>query len=180
MKKKNNKSNNNWILKITIMAFTLSLLFSLVSEMTLRDSSIIVGIILIVLFVFIGVLFDMIGVSVTSADISPFNAMSARKIKGADLAVKFIKSASTVSSFCNDVVGDICGIISGSATAIVASSIAVKLNIPILYTTLVITSIVAALTISGKAIGKEIALNSNVKIISIVSKICSIFYNPKK
>ena len=44
-----------------------------------------------------------------------YHAMSSKKIKGAKKAVSFKKNADKVSSFCNDVIGDICGIISGSA-----------------------------------------------------------------
>ncbi len=112
-KDKKKSSNAGWIIKIIILAFVISITFSFASEMILSNVGMMVGILVLLVFVLLGVIFDMIGVSVTSADIGPFNSMSAQKVRGADIAVKFIKNADKVSSFCNDVVGDICGIISG-------------------------------------------------------------------
>ena len=172
MKTKNDKS---WIIKITIFAFLMSLVFSFLSDLALSKTNIIVGIIVLCLFIFLGVIFDIVGVSITSVDISPFNAMSSRKVKGSSTAVKLIKSADKVSSFCNDVIGDICGIISGAAATIIAVSLANKLSVNSLYITLIITSLTAALTIGGKAIGKGIAIKKNVIIIKRFARVLSIF-----
>ena len=170
--KKNDKS---WILKITIFAFIMSLVFSFLSDLVLSNTNIIVGIIVLLAVIFLGVIFDIIGVSITSVDISPFNSMSSKKIKSGQTAVKLIKNADKVSSFCNDVIGDICGIISGAAATIISVGLANKLGINILYVTLVITALTASLTIGGKAIGKGIAIRKNVSIIKNFSKILSIF-----
>lgn len=172
MKQKNDKS---WIIKITIFAFFMSLIFSFLSDLTLSKTNIIVGIVILCLFIFLGVIFDIIGVSITSVDISPFNAMASKRIKSGQTAVKLIKNADKVSSFCNDVIGDICGIISGAAATIISVSLANKLNINTLYITLLVTSLTAALTIGGKAIGKGIAIRKNVTIIKNFSKVLSIF-----
>ena len=67
------------------------------------------------MFIGIGILFDMIGISITVADLGTFNSMATKNVRGASLGVKMIQKADKMSSFCNDVVGDICGIISGSA-----------------------------------------------------------------
>lgn len=181
-KKKSKKKNSNigWIIKIIILAFVISITFSFASETILSNASTIIGIIILILFVLLGVVFDMIGVAVTSADIGPFNSMSAQKVHGSRVAVKFKKNADKVSSFCNDVVGDICGIISGSAGVIVASSVATTFDLPKFYVTLVVTGIVASLTIGGKAIGKGIAMSNNTLILHEFAKLVSIFYKPKK
>ena len=149
------------------------------SELILKNVGLFVGVLVLVIFILIGVVFDMIGVSITSADITPFNAMGAKKIKGAAVAVKFIKNADKLSSFCNDVVGDICGIISGSATAVVAVLVANSLNIPLLISTLTVTSITAALTIGGKALGKGFAIKNNTTILYGFAKVVSLFYRAK-
>ena len=81
-----------------------------------------------------------------------------------------LKNADKVSSFCNDVIGDICNIISGSAGIVVASTIAIKYNLNPTVITLGITSLIASLTIGGKAIGKGIALRKSDYIINKVSK----------
>lgn len=173
--KKREKKNKalvdfNWIIKITLIAFIMSFSFSFISESLLPNVDLVIGIILVFLFIGIGVIFDMIGVAVTSADIEPFNSMSSRKVKGAKTAVQFIKKADKVSSFCNDVIGDICGIISGSAGVIIAASIAERTNIDLFLVTLIVTGIIASLTIGGKALGKSLAINKNNIILFKFSK----------
>ena len=169
-----------WIIKITIIAFVLSFTFSFISETTLENVNLITSIIILLVFIILGILFDLIGVAVTSADIVPFHAMNARRVKGAKVAIKFIQNADKVASICNDVVGDICGIISGSAVSIVSISLSNITKLPLLLVTLTVTALTASFTIGGKAICKNIAINKNTKIISIVSKVVSIFYRPKK
>lgn len=173
------KSNYNWIFKITFLAFFISLFFSFASESVIPNVNIIIGIILVILFIFIGVLFDMIGIAVTAADEAPFHSMNSRKIKGANVGVVFKKNADKVSSFCNDVIGDICGIISGSAGVIIANKLSEILNIDLFIITLVITALIASLTIGGKAIGKTLAINNSNMILYNFSKIVSNFYHPK-
>ena len=105
--------------------------------------------------------------------------MSSKKIKGAKTAVSFKKNADKVSSFCNDVIGDICGIISGSAGVTITSAISKTYNLDIFWVGLVITAIIASLTIGGKAIFKSIAMKNSNKIVYITAKIMSIFEKKK-
>ena len=51
------------------------------------------------------------------------NAMASRKVPEAMEALHLIRNANRVSSFCNDVIGDICGVISGSASAVIAARV---------------------------------------------------------
>lgn len=176
MAKKNRKNNTLWIAKITIITFLVSLLFSSFSEILIPKLNIFFGIIIVIIFVLIGVLFDMIGVAITSADDKPFNAMSAKKIKGAKTSVKLLKNADRVSSFCNDVIGDICGILSGSAGITITNSIIKQFDFNPFFVTLLVTATIASLTIGGKAIGKSIAIKNNTKIVYAFSKIVSYFY----
>lgn len=118
----------------------------------------------------------MVGVAVTSANITPFHSMSARKIKGASLAVNLINNSSKVSSFCNDVIGDICGIVSGSAGVIIATTISSTFKFNPLLVSLITTALIAALTIGGKALGKTFAVRNNNSIVFKFSKILSPFY----
>ena len=171
------KKRNNWPLIVTILAFTISLLFSFMSESVMPKVGIIVGIMILILFIFIGIIFDMIGVAVTSSNEEPLHAMSSKKIKGAKKAVSFKKNADKVSSFCNDVIGDICGIISGSAGVSVAKGLASTFN---LNTGLIVTALIAALTIGGKAFCKRIAIDNNHKIVYMTAKVISKFEKKKK
>ena len=168
-----------WIITIMILAFTISLGFSFLSETVIKNVNIIIGIIIVFIFIAIGIIFDMIGVAVTSADEKPFHSMSARKVKAAKKAVSLKKSADKVSSFCNDVIGDICGIVYGSAGVIISASLSVKLNIDILITTLLITALISAITIGGKAIFKSFAINKSDIILYNFAKVLSIFSKNK-
>ncbi len=181
-KEKINKKKNDWIwiIRITMLACIISFIFSFVSEMIIPNVNIVVGILLVIVFILLGVLFDMIGVSVTAADEKPFHSMNSRKVKGAALAVQFKKNADKVASFCNDVVGDICGVVSGSAGAIIAISLANTFSINRFFTTLVVTSIIAAFTIGGKAIGKSYAINKSNLILYRFARFLSNFYKKKK
>ncbi|MDD3186994.1 MAG: hypothetical protein PHD02_00770 [Bacilli bacterium] len=176
MAKKNKQNITKWIVKISILAFIISFSLSALSEALLPKINIIIGIIILLIFIFIGVLFDMIGVAFTSADEEPFHAQSSRKVHGASTAVKLIKNAPRVSSFCNDVVGDICGILSGSAGVVIAAGLISNMHLNSYITALTVTAIISSLTIGLKAIGKEIAIKNNTKIISAFSKTISIFY----
>ena len=117
----------------------------------------------------------MIGVAVTASDESKFHSMSAQKVKGAKMAVRLKKNADKVSSFCNDVVGDICGIISGSTGAVISIKIVEIFKLNSLLVTLIIMGIISALTIGGKALVKGIAIKKSNNILFNFAKILSIF-----
>ena len=98
MKNKKNK-NLNWILTITFVAFFITLIFSLGAQSILESVNIFVGIIIILLFIFIGIIFDIIGVAVQSSDTVPFHSMASKKIKTAKTAKKMLKNSAKVSTF---------------------------------------------------------------------------------
>ena len=176
MAKKNKKSNIGWIIKIILITFMISMIFSSISETFIPRINLIGGVIILFIFIGLGVLFDMIGVAFTSVNEEPFHAKSSRKVIGASTAVKLIKNADRVSSFCNDVVGDICGILSGSAGVMIASTIINNFKFNPFLVSLIVTSIIASLTIGTKAMGKSVAIKNNEKIVFRFSKIISVFY----
>ena len=173
-------ANYKWIAKISLTAFILSFIFSMLSESIIPNVSILVGLIVLIIFIVLGIVFDIIGVAVTAADIAPFNSMNSRKIKGADIAVKFKQNAAQVSSFCNDVIGDVCGVISGGAGSIIAITLANNYHFDAFYTVLVISAIIASITISGKALGKSYAINKSNIILYKFDKSIFYFYKIKK
>lgn len=168
--------NVKWIIQIVIMAFTISFALSFVSQTTIPKLSTWIGVVITLLFIVIGIIFDIVGVAVNSADEKVFHSMNARQVRGSKVAVKFKKNADKVSSFCNDVIGDICGIISGAAATTIAINIANSLNADLLFINLTVAAIVAALTIGGKAMGKSFAINKSDIILYEFAKIVSIFY----
>lgn len=179
-KDKKIKINLKWFFQILLISFSISMVFSTLSEVLLSNVNIILGIIIILVFIFIGVLFDMIGVAVASADEKPFHSMSSRKVKAASLAVKLKKNADKVSTICNDVVGDICGIISGSVGAVIAISLANKFNFNLIITSLIVTSLISGLTVGGKALEKSYAINNSNEILYNFAKSIYFVYKDKK
>ena len=178
-KKKKSFVDYNWIIKIIIIAFSLSLIMSLASESLIPNLPFFFGIVLVLFFITVGIIFDMIGVSVTAANLSVFNSMASRKVKGAKLAVSFKKNTDKVSSFCYDVIGDICGVISGACCVSIASSLNKVTNINFLILSLITTSIVSALTIGGKAIAKNYAINQSEIILYRFCLFLTTFYKEK-
>ena len=173
---KKEKVDIKWIIIILIVSFFISLGLSFISEMTIPKLPLAVGIIITLLFILLGILFDIIGVSVTTADEAVFHSMSSRKVKGANVAVKFKKNADKVSSFCCDVVGDVCGIVSGAAGTTIALILIETCKFNALLTTLVVSACIASLTIGGKAIGKSFAINKSSIILYEFAKFVSTFY----
>ena len=165
-----------WIGIVTLTAFTISFGLSFISEMTIPNLSLWLGIIVTLLFVLLGIVFDIIGVSVTTADEAVFHSMNSRKVKGANVAVKFKKNADKVSSVCCDVIGDICGIISGAAATTIAAILVTEFHFNALVTSLTVAAIIASLTIGGKAIGKSFAINKSDIILYEFAKFISNFY----
>lgn len=172
---KKTKMNLKWSLSLMGIAAVISVVLSFISEIAMKDVNLLVGTIVILIFIGIGILFDTIGVAVTSSDEAPFHAMSSKKVKGAKMAVSLKKNSDKVSSFCCDVIGDICGIISGAAGVAVASQISLLLNISGVLSGLIVTGVVAALTIGGKSLEKPLAINNANKILYEFAKVLSIF-----
>lgn len=171
--------DKRWILTILIISFIISFLLSFVSEITVPNFNLVIGVIVTLLFIILGILFDIIGVSVTTADEKVFHSMNSRKVKGANIAVLFKKNSEKVSSFCCDVVGDICGVISGSTAVTISTLISKTTSVNLFFMTLLTTAIVASLTIGGKAIGKSFAINKCDIILYKFSKFVSYFYKCK-
>ena len=171
------KIRRRWVIFITIFAFLLSVFMSTFSDILLRKSNTAVAFIVLIAIIFIGILFDIIGVAVTVTDEKPFHSMAASKVKGAKSSLMLIRNASRVSNVCNDVIGDICGIISGSSAAFIVTQVDFSYVgfMSAAVFSVILSGIVASLTIGGKAFGKEIAINNSKEIISMIGRILSVF-----
>lgn len=177
--KKNNKGKNKyiWVVKVIFITLLFASLFGFVSDMVMQSVEDFVILALTIVFIIaFGVLFDTIGVAVTAANQTTFISMAAKKIKGAQEAIILLKNADKVSNFCNDVIGDICGIISGAAGA----TMVIKMvesgffnNQPVL--SIILSSIIASLTVGGKGMGKIIALSKSKEIVLKTGYLISFF-----
>lgn len=98
--------------------------------------------------------------------------MAARKVSGAQEAIALLRNAERVSSICNDVVGDICGVVSGSASASIAAELIVNFSGSMSQVIMLLMSaLVAGLTVGGKAIGKTFAIGSCTQIVFGVGRL---------
>ena len=170
-KKERNKTVH-WVVSIFFITVFISSLITLLSDEILSKSGTAAAFFILFAIVFVGILFDVIGVAVTSADEKPFHSMAARKVPGAQEAIRLLRNAERVSSICNDFVGDICGVVSGSASAAIAVQILQKFSFswPQVIS-LAMSAMVAGFTVGGKAIGKTMAMNSATQIVHSVGKL---------
>jgi CBS domain containing-hemolysin-like protein len=169
---KNNKKVNTirWVIEISIISFILSIIFSYISTTAIDKISIIPAVLILLLVIVIGAVFDIVAMAVTIADENEFHAKATKKAPGAKKAIKLIRKAPKVSTICADVVGDICGVLSGTISAIIAvkieSAFGLKFNLEF-----IIAALVTSLTVASKAIGKEVAKKYSAKVVDIVAKI---------
>ncbi len=171
---KQKESNAKWIVEAFIITFILSGIISYISQNGISNLNTIPAIIILIVVVFLGIFFDIIGVAVTVANEEHFHAKATKKAEGAKSSLNLIKNASKVANICADVIGDICGVISGAIGTMIALKITntygVSSNIQFL-----ISAFIASITVGGKAIGKEIATNNSTKIVDKVGVILSKF-----
>ena len=160
----------SWILFIFVITMVISAAMSFISSRLLGNAGMAVSFLILICIVAIGIVFDIIGVAVMSAEEKPFHAMAAKKVPGAAEALHLLRNAEKVSSFCNDVVGDICGVVSGSASAVVAVRALTMLNSETVAQ-LIMSALVSGVTIAGKACGKNIATGKATQIVHTTSKL---------
>ena len=171
-RKKGKQTKAMWIVTIFLMTIVISALISFCSTQLMAVSTMAVAFMILLFIVLIGIVFDIVGVAVTSADEKPFHSMAARKVIGAQEAIRLLRKADKVSSICCDVIGDICGVVSGSASAAIVTQILANFDfsIPQLIS-LGMSALVAGLTVGGKAIGKGLAIGSSTQIVHLVGTV---------
>ena len=166
-------------LKILAITLAVSFCFGILSELLLSVTKSVAGtivaVVLLVLFIFIAILSDMIGVATASADIEPFRAMASKKVQGSKEAINLVKNADRTSSFFCDIVGDACGIVCGSIGAGLVAMIAVNGEVWQVIIASFVSAIIAGLTVFGKAVGKTYAIDNANKIVLKVGKFVSFF-----
>lgn len=166
-----------WILVIVVLSFFLSGLLLYLSSHILKEVSLFVSFLVVFGIIFVGIFFDTIGVAVAVADEKPFHAMASRKVYGAKQAITLIRNADRFATIFNDVVGDICSVISGTASAFIIIQIVGNTETTgISPVELILTGVVAGMTVGGKAIGKTIAIRHSNYItykVSVVIKFLS-------
>ena len=161
----------SWVIFVFFLSFALSLLMSWSSSTALSTVGIAMATLTVLILVSIGIIFDILGVAVTSADKPPLVAMTTRRVPGARQALWMVQNADRMASICNDVVGDICGVVSGSAGATLAMRIGEKMGLSSTFVVgILVAAFIAALTVGGKAIGKRLAIKRSKDILMLTGR----------
>ena len=176
MAKKEKKDNSElkWFITVFITTFILSILFSYISTNAISSLELFPATLILIMTIFIGILFDIIGVAVTVAEEDELHAKASKKIKGAKTSIRLIRNSHRVANICADVIGDICGVLSGAIAALISIKITEKFGLEF-NIQFIISAIVASLTVAGKALGKGIAKSNSTHIVHAVGIIVSKF-----
>jgi CBS domain containing-hemolysin-like protein len=166
-------SEIKWIITAFIITFILSIIISFICTHAISALELLPAIIILIITIFVGILFDIVGLAVTVAKEEELHAKASKKVRGAKKSIKLIRNSSMVSNICADVIGDVCGVISGSMAALITMKITEKfaLQFDIQF---LISAIVASITVGGKAIGKGIAKRNSTQIVHMFGKVLTI------
>jgi CBS domain containing-hemolysin-like protein len=159
---------NKWLrrgLGNGLLTFILSLILTYVANVILGVLVVYFALIVLLLIVLLGVGADMVGFAAVAADVTPLNAKAANKVLGARQAVRLIKNADQVAVFCSDVMGDISSTLAGAMGAVIVFRLITERHLASNWYTIVMTALVAAVTVCGKALGKGIALQEASEIM---------------
>ncbi len=180
--KKHHYFSKAWYFEIFFVSLLLCFAFAVFSQIMLLNASLGWALFLVLLLIFISVAFDVVGVAVTASNVKPFLKMKQEgKTKGLKTAMWFVKHADKVSSICTDVVGDICSIVSGASGMAIALIIVHQFNsFSSAILSILVSSIIAALTVLGKALGKTFAINNPTKILVFCGRFLEFFVHKSK
>jgi CBS domain containing-hemolysin-like protein len=159
-----------WATIIGLLTALMAMLLSVVSSSLLNGVPWSGGLLVVLVIVAINVVFDMLGTAAAAATERPFHAMAAKKLPGARHAIGILRRADQFSNFCNDVIGDICGIISGAAAFAVVGSLVVDVGGDRLVWDVLMVSVISALTVGWKALGKTFSIHYANSIIFQVGR----------
>ncbi len=162
------RKNLSWAIKTFVLSFFLSVFFSVISQSIFPTLPVFLSLFVIVFFISFASLFDMIGVAVTSTSLERIQTKEGQR--GFQTAKKLCQNREKVSSFCGDVVGDICGILSGAGGVSLVLSMHINEASIYFLVTCFISSMIAGLTIFCKAILKGYAVDNCDRIVMTTGK----------
>ena len=182
--KQKRKKQLIWTIKITIVSFVVSTIFGILFQTAANKANVYVLFLILLIFLIINIAFDGIALAATTCSIDTINSLASQKIKNAKSAVLLCKKSDKVASICADVIGDVAGILSGvCAAAIVYEIIKIKKttdNIEIIFISAIISGLISAITIGGKAFMKRIAMQKNLQYIMFCAKFVTPFIKKNK
>ncbi|MCI8370208.1 MAG: hypothetical protein HFE41_03400 [Clostridia bacterium] len=168
-KKKNKKLKKYawliWGISVFFLSFALTVVFSFLTEVAVKDSEAFVCVLVLFILLILNITCDVLANAIMSCSPEAYHAMASKKIKGAKRAVTFCRNASKLSSIFADVIGDICGIVSGAAGAALVVHMASAGSTGKLIASILISAVIGALTVGGKALFKHFAVTFNRQIV---------------
>lgn len=167
--------SHKWTVTVLILSFVLSVFFSFITSTLMESLTIFFAFLLLLVIIAINIFFDMIGTAVQSAEEEPFHSLAARRAKGAKESISVIRHAPQLANMCCDVIGDIAGIISGATTALIVAELVSIFSLKGILPSLILTGLVGALTIGGKAMSKGISMQNGNAIVFAVGKMMYFF-----
>ena len=171
----NHKSNlsKKYLIFVFFGSFILAVLFSVASEALTRIvKSVFISFAGLLTIILIGILADIIGTAVTAAQEAPFHAKAAKRVSGAKEGVFLLRNADKVANITNDGIGDIVNTVSGAlGISIVVKIIMNNPGLDAAGANVLITAFIASITVSGKALGKTVALRRCNDVIFFVGRI---------
>ncbi len=168
-----------WGLSVLFLSFALTVIFSFITEVAVKDSAALICILVLLILLFLNILCDVLANAIISCKPQAFHAMASNKIKGAKRAVTFCNNAEKLGSIFADVIGDICGIVSGAAGTALVVQFAVQGATEQLIVSILVSAVIGALTVGGKAIFKHFAILYNKQIVFGFAKFTTFFKREK-
>ena len=167
--------SHGWTVIATVLSFILSVAFSIFTSVLMENMSLLWAFIVLFAIIAVNILFDIIGTSVMNAEEPPFHSLSSRRVKGAAQSIAIIRHAPQIASICCDIIGDIAGIISGSASAVIVAELIIVFGWDGILPSLLLTGVVGALTIGGKAAFKGFSMKNANSVVFFIGKISNFF-----
>lgn len=178
--KKKTDYDFSWTWRVFLLSFGISVVLSFASESAAEGMNPVLSCLVLLCFIVFGIVFDVIGIAIATADGSVFNAMASRNVKGARAALWFISKSAVMATFCNDVIGDVSGVLCGTMASVIALSVASSLHLNLLFTSILFTAFTSALIVGGKALFKRIAMKKSNDIVLGFSRFCCKFVSEEK
>ncbi|WP_407308334.1 hypothetical protein [Desulfosporosinus sp. SB140] len=164
---------------VFVGSFLIAAIVGIGSELLMRKTaSLWVAMVLLLTVIGVHIFFDVIGIAATAAQEAPHHARAANRVRGARQTVYLVRHADLVANMANDVVGDVTGTLSGVlAAAIVIDIVRLypSLGTNEIWVTSMILALVASITVTGKAIGKSLAIQEANEVIAWVGSIIAAF-----
>jgi hypothetical protein len=160
-----------------LITFLIACAMNINSQFFLTEmKSVSISLFLLLAVILVGIIFDIIGVAVAVANPASFNASSARKIPGSTQALRLINNSSRVANICCDMMGDICGTVSGGmGVGIIILLPWAKDPQQAIIATMLMSGMVAAITVGGKALSKDYSINKADKVMLMVGRFIAFF-----